>query len=65
MPLINWPSGDYNLVSATMAGATLPAPFNIDPSGALRGENGMWDRGAFQFGGGIGAPKNVRIIAPN
>jgi hypothetical protein len=65
MPLINWPSGDYNLVSATMAGATLPSPFNIDPSGAVRGVNGMWDRGAFQFGGGISAPKSVRIIAPN
>lgn len=32
-------------------GLTLPSPYNIDPLGNVRGTDGSWDRGAFQFNG--------------
>jgi len=56
---------NFQLVAATAAGTTLAAPFNIDPNGTIRGSNGVWDRGAYEFGGQsgliLGAPSNLRV----
>jgi len=30
-------------------GISLPAPYNVDPDGNIRGANGAWDVGAFQY----------------
>ncbi|MGD1082667.1 MAG: hypothetical protein ABR881_30500 [Candidatus Sulfotelmatobacter sp.] len=37
-------------------GTTLPAPYNVDPLGLTRGADGTWERGAFEFVNGGGAP---------
>jgi hypothetical protein len=40
---------DYRLKVPTAAGQPLSAPMNIDPNGAVRGADGNWDRGAFEY----------------
>jgi hypothetical protein len=60
-------NGDFTLAIPTVAGTSLPAPYNLDPLGKLRGSDGTWDRGAFEYGGTQTAPSPepptlVRII---
>jgi hypothetical protein len=60
-------NGDFRLAVATSAGTSLSAPFNVDPSGVLRGGDGGWDRGAYEYTAPSAptppaAPTNVRII---
>lgn len=53
------------LSGATSAGTTLSSPYNTDMTGATRGSDGTWDRGAFEYaagGSGPPAPTNIRII---
>jgi hypothetical protein len=40
---------NYHLASATVAGTRLPAPYNHDMDGMMRGTDGVWDLGAFEF----------------
>jgi hypothetical protein len=47
---------DFSLKAAVPGGVALAAPFDIDPSGVIRGADGNWDRGAFEFGGTAAAP---------
>ncbi len=63
-PLVDWVSEDYHLSAATSAGITLPAPYNIDPDGSIRGAAGLWNRGAYEFLGLIrpAPPTNLRIV---
>jgi hypothetical protein len=60
----NLASKDFRLKVATGGGMALAAPFNIDLNGSVRGADGTWDRGAFEFGvvGGITllAPTNLK-----
>jgi hypothetical protein len=42
--------GDYRLTAA-VPGVALAAPYNVDMYGNIRGADGVWDRGAFEFGG--------------
>jgi hypothetical protein len=44
--------GGYNfrLTSATDAGEVLASPYNLDPDGNTRGADGVWDRGAYEYG---------------
>jgi hypothetical protein len=44
-------SKNYQLARATDAGQTLAAPYNIDYNGNPRGQDGVWDRGAYEFNG--------------
>src|SRR5213079_3145864 len=39
---------NFHLASVTTAGVTLPAPYNADPDGTLRGIDGVPDRGAYE-----------------
>ena len=61
----NLVSGDFTLTSA-LAGTALGSEFNTDVNGTLRGFDGVWDRGAYEFGGtsnpAPSAPTNLRII---
>jgi hypothetical protein len=61
-------SKDFTLATAIPGGVNLAAPFNVDPNGTMRGGDGTWDRGAFEFGGGStsstpSAPSNLRIVS--
>jgi hypothetical protein len=81
---VNYTSNDFRLASATQAGLTLTAQpwwnssadtffgqkdYNTDIYGKVRGADGAWDRGAFEFGGGVvgtdinppAAPTNVAV----
>ena len=52
----NYSGHDYHLAKATAAGQTLAAPYNIDYDGNTRGSDGVWDRGAYEFGGSTDKP---------
>lgn len=53
-PFTDWTNSDYTLASNNAdweGGTTLSSPFNVDMAGAARPDiNGVWNRGAFQFG---------------
>ncbi len=57
---------DLRLAIATASGNSLPSPFNVDLNGKVRGADGTWDRGAYEFGGSqttAPAPAtNVRVV---
>ncbi|MBN1188414.1 MAG: hypothetical protein JXA46_01565 [Dehalococcoidales bacterium] len=40
---------DFRPLFETEPGKTLPFPYNIDPDGNIRGEDGTWTRGAFEY----------------
>lgn len=42
-------NGDFHLKAATNPGTTLVSPFNIDLYDAIRGGDGVWDRGACEY----------------
>ena len=65
-PFINSAAGDFRLLAGTAAGIALPSPYNLDMNGNVRGADGTWDRGAFEFVSGSSpfppsGPKNLRI----
>ena len=52
------------LTTRTNSGYTLPSPYNYDVDGNVRGSDGSWGRGAFEFGNNNpnpAPPKAVRI----
>jgi hypothetical protein len=55
-PFVGSATNNFRLASATVAGATLLAPFNTDVDGTTRGVDGVWDRGAFEFDSGKRPP---------
>lgn len=48
----DYDNGDYTLATATDDGTTLPSPYNTDRTGAVRGNDNVWDRGAYEFDSG-------------
>ena len=65
-PFTGYLSDDFHLSAATDNGKhDLGSPYNIDMDGKTRGEDGTWDRGAFEYsaGGGVSlqAPSKLRI----
>jgi hypothetical protein len=66
-PFIDEPHGNYRLkanfsgVSPKDKGVNLGSPYNIDMAGNVRGADGTWDIGAFEFQSGPTPPSNVRI----
>lgn len=70
-PFVNASALDFRLKTSTVAGAFLPAPYNLDPLGSVRGFSGAWDRGAFEFASGstpppviLAPPTQLRVISP-
>jgi hypothetical protein len=49
-PFVDAANGNFRLRSP-LAGVALPSPFNMDLSGSMRGTDGVWDRGAYEYGG--------------
>jgi len=50
-PFVDWVNGDFRLSKPTNIGITLSLPHNVDPFGTIRGLDGVWDRGAYEFSG--------------
>lgn len=48
-PFLDTINYNLNLKYATEAGIELEPPFNIDFNGNIRGQDGVWDRGAFEY----------------
>ncbi len=63
-PFFNSTAGNFQLTADTAGGLPLSAPYNQDMYGVIRGFNGTWDRGAYQFSNGqaLSPPKNLRIV---
>lgn len=55
-PFVDYVNLDFRLKAPTTAGTSLPSPYNLDPTGTTRGSDGVWDRGAFEFGGNTSSP---------
>ncbi len=55
-PFVNEAGDIYELVTNTIAGANLGAPYNVDPAGNTRT---TWTRGAYEFTGGNTNPPPV------
>jgi hypothetical protein len=53
---VSYASRDLRLASATAAGAALASEYNIDLLGVTRGADGVWDIGAYEFGGEVVDP---------
>jgi hypothetical protein len=49
---------NFYLVEPTAKGFPLPAPFNEDMFGTIRGVDGHWDRGAIEYTGEFIVPEN-------
>lgn len=47
-PFVNYAGSDFHL-SAHIAGTSLSSPYNVDMDGNIRGADGTFDRGTFQF----------------
>jgi hypothetical protein len=47
---VNLAGYDFHLTGDTAAGTSLASPYNTDPDGNTRGADGVWDRGAYQYG---------------
>ncbi len=54
-PFTNAAGGDFTLSSATTAGTTLSSSYNQDILGNTRGEDGVWDRGAYEYSASSGS----------
>jgi len=46
---VNSGGNDYHLTGATAEGLSLSSPYNIDIDGSIRGADGSWDRGAYEY----------------
>ena len=64
-PFVNSAGGDYHLAAGTLAGLVLVSPFNIDIAGLIRGADGIWDRGAYEFVSSSPPPPPADTIAPS
>jgi hypothetical protein len=54
-PTVNAAGGNFQLKADTTTGTTLSSPYNLDPLGIMRGTDGVWDLGAYQFGSSVGS----------
>ncbi len=48
-PFVNLATGDLRLSGPTQAGYALASPYGVDVTGAVRGADGTWDRGAYEY----------------
>jgi hypothetical protein len=64
-PFVDYVNLDFRLKSATAAGMTLASPLNMDPMGKTRGSDGVFDRGAFEYGGTTASPTPTPTASPS
>ena len=62
-PFVNYGGAEFTLINPTNAGTPLPSPYNVDMFGNIRGADGVWDRGAFEFNAG-NPPPSGRLPNP-
>ena len=57
-PFVDINGRNFSLTGPTPAGVSLSAPYDVDMFGKKRGADGVWDRGAVEFGagGGVSVP---------
>jgi hypothetical protein len=66
-PFVDLANEDFRLSSATSSGKNdLGSPYNVDAYGNIRGSDGVWDRGAFEYNSSGGTsrpdlPKNQKL----
>lgn len=61
-PFMNYSGKDYRLAAPTQNVNALASPFNMDMFGAARGKDGIWDRGAYEFGAATTTVKPVPAV---
>lgn len=66
-PFVNYGARDFRLNAATVAGSSVGSPSSnsVDMFGVARGADGLWDRGALEFGGvasPLATPSNLRTL---
>ncbi|MGZ3745094.1 MAG: hypothetical protein ACXVBQ_14625 [Pseudobdellovibrionaceae bacterium] len=67
-PFVNLSANDLRLSAPTLAGISLASPYNVDVLATLRGADGTFDRGAFEYASGssvaptLSAPTNLIIV---
>jgi hypothetical protein len=62
-PFIDLPGYNFRLATPTLPGISLTHPYDTDVFGAVRGADGVWDRGALEFTlGALPAPTGLRVI---
>jgi hypothetical protein len=70
-PFVAWTSGNFALSSEVVDahlsdGVSQSSPYNLDPTGATRGADSTWDRGAYEFvlgAGGLAPAPPVGLFA--
>ena len=60
-PFVNESGNDYRLRGATSPGSPLSSTYQRDPLGSVRGADGTWDRGAFEFAGAVQPPAQPMV----
>ena len=63
-PFINTSTGNFHL-STALSGVALGSAYNLDMDRNIRGADGTWDRGAFEYGGGSGGVDSSPILPPS
>ena len=53
---VNYASKNFHLTAPSLGGTTLASLYSFDMNGNVRGLDGVWDRGAYEFVGGSNAP---------
>ena len=65
---VNRDANDLRLSGTNLPGAgdsSLGAEYNTDMNGNIRGADGVWDRGAYEFGGSSSTPPPQVVTRPN
>lgn len=61
----SYAGGDFRLSADTRAGVALPPPYDSDLLGNLRGADGSWTRGAYEFAAGTPVPPVTHTVTPS
>jgi hypothetical protein len=48
-PFVSYATGNFRLSAATTAGTSIASPYNTDLDGVIRGADGNWDIGAYEY----------------
>ena len=52
-PFVDYANKNFHLAAPTSAGTSLSSPYNMDVDGNIRGGDGTWDRGAYEYGASV------------